>query len=178
MDREAWRPEIHGVAESRTRLSDSTELMDLALQVPMQYCSLQHLTLLLLPVTSKLGVVFALAPSLHSSVLFLHCSPGEAYWAPTDLVSLSSVSYSSWHTGLLSLSVQFTSITQLCPTLCDAMNRSMPGLPVHQQLPEFTQTHVHPVSDAIQPSHPRSSPSPPAPNPSQHKSFPMSQLFA
>ena len=93
MDREAWRPEIHGVAESRTRLSDSTELMDLALQVPMQYCSLQHLTLLLLPVTSKLGVVFALAPSLHSSVLFLHCSPGEAYWAPTDLVSLSSVSY-------------------------------------------------------------------------------------
>ena len=57
------------------------------------------------------------------------------------------------------------------------MNRSTPGLPVHHQLPEFTQTHVHRVSDAIQPSHPLSSPSPPAPNLSQHQSFPMSQLF-
>ena len=57
------------------------------------------------------------------------------------------------------------------------MNRSTPGLPVHHQLLEFTQTHVHLVSDAIQPSHPLSSPSPPAPNPSQHQSFPMSQLF-
>ena len=58
------------------------------------------------------------------------------------------------------------------------MNHSTPGLPVHHQLPEFTQTHVHPVSNAIQPSHPLSFPSPPAPNPSQHQSFPMSQLFA
>ena len=58
------------------------------------------------------------------------------------------------------------------------MNRSMPGLPVHYQLPEFTQTHVHRVGDAIQPSHPLSSPSAPAPNPSKHQSFPMSQLFA
>ena len=57
------------------------------------------------------------------------------------------------------------------------MNRSTPGLPVHHHLLEFTQTHVHRVSDAIQPSHPRSSPSPPAPSPSQHQSFPMSQLF-
>ena len=73
---------------------------------------------------------------------------------------------------------QFSSVTQSCPNLCDPMNRSMPGLSVHHQLPEFTQTHVHPVSDAIQPSHPLSSPSPPAPNPSQHQSFPMSQLFA
>ena len=55
--------------------------------------------------------------------------------------------------------------------LCDPMNRSTPGLPVHHQLPEFSQTHVHRVSDAIQPSHPLSSPSPPAPNPSQHQSL-------
>ena len=55
--------------------------------------------------------------------------------------------------------------------LCDPMNRSMPGLPVHHQLPEFTQTHIHRVSDATQPSHPLSSPSPPAPNPSQHHSL-------
>ena len=55
--------------------------------------------------------------------------------------------------------------------LCDPMNRSTPGLPIHHQLPEFTQTHFHQVSDAIQPSHPLSSPSPPAPNPSQHQSL-------
>ena len=68
-------------------------------------------------------------------------------------------------------SVQFSSVAQLCPTLCDPMNRSMPGLPVHHHLPEFTQTHVHRVHDAIQPSHPRSFPSPPALNPSQHQSL-------
>ena len=65
----------------------------------------------------------------------------------------------------------FSSVAQSCPTLCDPMNRSTPGLPVHHQLPEFTQIHVHRVSDAIQPSHPLSSPSPPAPNPSQHHSL-------
>ena len=64
---------------------------------------------------------------------------------------------------------QFSSVAQSCPTLCDPMNRSTPGLPLHHQLPEFTQTHFHRVRDAIQPSHPRSSPSPPASNPSQHQ---------
>ena len=78
-----------------------------------------------------------------------NCSPCRIWWIP--------------------LSVQFSSVTQSCPTLCDPMNRSTPGLPVHHKLPEFTQTHVHRVSDAIQPSHPLSSPSPPAPNPSQHQ---------
>ena len=73
---------------------------------------------------------------------------------------------------------QFSSVAQSCPTLCDPMNRSTPGLPVHHQLLKFTQTQVHQVGDAIQPSHPLSSPSPPAPNPSQHQSLPMSQLFA
>ena len=68
-------------------------------------------------------------------------------------------------------SVQFSSVAQSCPTLCDPMNRSMPGLPVHHQLPEFTQTNVHRVSEAIHPSYPLSSPSPPAPNPSQHQSL-------
>ena len=66
---------------------------------------------------------------------------------------------------------QIRSVVQSCPTLCDAMNRSTPGLPVHHKLPEFTQTQVHQVSDAIQPSHPLSSPSPLAPNPSQHQSL-------
>ena len=90
-----------------------------------------------------------------------------------------------WNLSILSLTIillslairklftwltQFSSVAQLCPTLCDPMNCSTPGLPVHHQLPEFTQTHVHRVGDAIQPSHPLSSPSPPAPNPSQHQS--------
>ena len=66
-------------------------------------------------------------------------------------------------------SVQFSSVTQSCLTLCNPMNRSMPGLAVHHQLPESTQTHVHWVGDAIQPSHPLSSPSPPALNLSQHQ---------
>ena len=68
-------------------------------------------------------------------------------------------------------SVQFSSVAQSCLTLCDPVNRSTPGLSVHHQLPEFTQTHVHWVGGAIQPSHPLSSPFPPAPNPSQHQSL-------
>ena len=84
-----------------------------------------------------------------------------------DLLAVQGTSASS--------SVHFS---QSCLTLCDPMNPSMPGLPVHHQLPEFTQTHVHRVSDPVQPSHPLSSPAPPDPNPSQHQSFPMSQLFA
>ena len=74
-----------------------------------------------------------------------------------------------WSWSLVSWSVQFS-----CSVMSDSlwpMNRSMPGLPVHHYLPEFTQTHVHRVHDAIQPSHPQSSPSPPAPNPSQHQSL-------
>ena len=67
------------------------------------------------------------------------------------------------------ISHQFSSVPHLCPIVCDPMNRSMPGIPVHHQLLEFTQTHVHRVGDAIQPSHHLSSPSPPAPNPSQHQ---------
>ena len=69
----------------------------------------------------------------------------------------------------LSDSVQFSSVAQSCPTLCDPMNLSTPGLPEHHQFPESTQTHVHQIGDAIQPSHPLPSPSPPAPNPSQHQ---------
>ena len=98
----------------------------------------------------------------------------------TDYVSFPLCTPFSFHLMTHnSISVQFSSVTQSCPTLCDPVNRSMPGLPVHHQLPELTQIHVHRVSDAIQPSHPLSSNSPPAPNPSQHHSFfPMSQHFA
>ena len=76
------------------------------------------------------------------------------------------------HWGIWSKrNIQFSSVAHSCQTLCDPMNCSTPGLPVHHQLPEFTQTHVHWVSDSFQPSHPLSSPSPPAPNPSQHQSL-------
>ena len=67
--------------------------------------------------------------------------------------------------------LQFSPVAQSCPTLRDPMNRSTLSLPVHHHLPKFTQTHVHRVSDAIQPSHPLSSPFPPAPNLSQHQSL-------
>ena len=74
--------------------------------------------------------------------------------------------------------VQFSPVAQSCLTLCNPMNCSTPGLPVHHPFPEFTQTHVHQVGDSFQPSHPLSSPSPPAPSPSQHESFPVSQLIS
>ena len=78
----------------------------------------------------------------------------------------------------VAICTQFSSVTQLCPALYDPMNHSTPGLPVHHQLLESTQTHVHWVGDTIQPSHPLSSPFPPALNLSQHPgSFQMSQFF-
>ena len=79
---------------------------------------------------------------------------------PNDIKSL-------YKTGTFNFT-SFSSVTQSCPTLCDPMNRSTPVLPVHHHLPEFTETDFHRVGDAIQPSHPLSSPSPPAPSPSQY----------
>ena len=102
------------------------------------------------------------------------CSPGDL---PDPGIKLGSLALQacSLPTELsirvMFSSVQFSLVAQSCPTLCDPMNCSTPGLPVHHQLPEFTETHVHRVSDAIQPSHPLSSLSPPAPNPSQHQSL-------
>ena len=92
--------------------------------------------------------------------------------SPTSLISLPNTLariHSAPDTLPSFSSVQFSSVPQLCPTLCNPMNRSTPSLPVHHQLPGFTQTHIHRVSDAIQPSHPLSSPSPLVPNPPQHQ---------
>ena len=107
-------------------------------------------------------ICFPWAPTFHLTGLFKKPGNNHPYvvWLYTQVPIMSWVSL-----------VQFSSVAKLCPTLCDPMNHSMPGLPVHHQLPEFTQTHVHRVSDAIQPSHPLSSPSPPARNPSQHQSL-------
>ena len=96
---------------------------------------------------------------------------GGAWWAAVHGVEKSRTRPSDFTFTLLIKTFQFNSVAQSCPTLCDPMNRSTPGLPVHHQLPQFTQTHIHQVSDAIQPSHPLSSPSPPAPNPSQYQSL-------
>ena len=91
--------------------------------------------------------------------------PGERNGNPLQYPCLgNSMDRGAWHT-----TIQFSSVTQSCPTFCDPMNCSMPSLPVHHQLPEFTQTHVHRVSDAIQPSHPLLSASPPTFNCSQHQ---------
>ena len=79
--------------------------------------------------------------------------------------------FPSQRTAQSSRDLQFSSVTQSCLTLCDPMDSSIPGIPVHHQLPEFTQTHVHRVGDTIQPSHPLSSPSPPTFNFSQHQGF-------
>ena len=107
---------------------------------------------------------------MHSLPHYQHRS--SEYFFPRDKPTLIHQSYPK-----STVYFQFSSVAQSCLTLCDPMNHSTPGLPVHHQLLEFTQTHVHRVGDAIQPSHPLSSPSPPAPNPFQLMLFPMSQLF-
>ena len=100
--------------------------------------------------------------TLHS------CSQGGLHNLQTQrIMKILALSFKSINKA--SLKVQFSSVTQSCPTLCDPMDCSMPGLPAHHQLPESAQTHVHRVGDAIQPSHPLSSPSPPAFSLSQHQ---------
>ena len=109
------------------------------------------------------GKIIIIIHKIHPHLLFFHLLKSKCIW------------YSYFGGTIISKinltqklpSVQLSSVTQSCPTLCNSMNCSTPGLPVHHQLPEFTQTHVHQDGDAIQPSHPLSSPFPPAPNPSQ-----------
>ena len=114
----------------------------------------------------------------------------QEYWSALPSAPPGDLPNQGWNLRLLYLlqgrwilyalshlgSVQFS--RSVVSNSCDPMNHSTPGLPVQHQLLEFPQTHVHQVADAIQPSHPLSSPSSPAPNPSQHQSFPMSQLFS
>ena len=111
----------------------------------------------------------------------INCKSRNSPFMPATMSMRIGVPYpSSWTAGssssfhsVLPLSLNTSSFSSVhllsCVRLCDPMNRSTPGLPVHHQLPEPTQTHVHRVGDAIQPSHPQSSPSLPAPNPSQHQ---------
>ena len=143
------------------------------------------------------GLVAKLYPTLGTPWTVAHQAPlstgfsRQEYWSglpfssagdlpssgikPRSLALLADSSPTELQGKFSSYSV--SSVTQSCPTLCDLMNRSTPGLPVHHQCPEFTQTHVHKVGDVIQPSHPLSSPSPPAPQSLSASGSSMSQLF-
>ena len=117
---------------------------------------------LLLQKNEELGFSNAwLMKALNSSIFLTHSGPWERSTCQTP----------GFGQCAKSLDLQFNSVAQSYPTLCDPINCSMPGLPVHHQLLEFTQTHVHQVCDVIQPSHPLLSPSPPAPYPSQPQSL-------
>ena len=105
---------------------------------------------------------------------FLRISPYQLWWQQmagvgADLWSCNSPSFQLGKEVSVSSCVRFSSVAQTCPTFCNPMDCSTSGLPVHHQLLEFTQTHVHWVDDAIQPFHPLLSPSPPTFNPSQHQ---------
>ena len=138
-------------------------------------------------------IFFSVSPCVSCSVIPLFATPWtiahqgplsmgfsrQEYWSglpfppPGNLpdlgIKLAFLTSPALAGGFFTTSVQFSSVAQLCLILCDPVNRSTPGLPIHHQLPESTQTHVHRVDDAIQPSHPVSSPSPPALNLSQHQ---------
>ena len=174
IDRGVWRAIVHGVTKSWTQLIThnlaginfivwyGVKVKVKVTQVCLTLCD---------PIDYTVHGIF------QARILEWVAIPFSRSSQPRDWTQVSHIAdrfFTVW--AMSKCSVQFSSVTQSCLTLCNPMNHSSPGLPVHHQLPEFTQTHVHRVSDAIQPSHPLSSPSPPAPNPAQHQSFPMSQL--
>ena len=155
MDREAWHAAIHGVAKSRTRLSDWSELNWVNTRWQNRVFTIKG------------------AFRIHKTLLLYQNNSYKV----VSCISLPNTNLKS-SCYVKSIFGSVSSVSQSCLTLCNPMTCSTPGLPIHHQLPESTQTHVHQVDDAIQPSHPLSFPSPPALNPSQHQSFQMSQLFA
>ena len=135
-------------------------------------------SVILEPKKVKFDTVSTFSPSICHKVMgidgitlvfWMWCSK-SAFTFPSFTLIKRLFSSSSFSAIQFS-SVQFISVAQSCPTLCNPMNSSTPGPPVHHHLPEFIQTQVHRVGDAIQPSHPLLSPFPPAPNPSQHQSL-------
>ena len=195
LDRGAWRATVHAVTKGMTQLSKHLHKLSASLAlfwVALLFSRIpQTISYSLTYIESESeSEVAQSCPTLCDP---MDCSlPGSSVhgvlqarvleWVaisfsrgsfqPRDQTRISCIAgrcFTLWTTREDLSSVQFSSVTQSCPTLWDPINRSTPGLPVHHQLLEFTQTHTHQVSDAIQPSHPLSSPSPPAPNPSQHQ---------
>ena len=150
--------------------------LSLFYQCSIYFASFQFASLSSLQFISKYFVLFN---AVINGIVFLICLSNSSqivyrngtYFCMLILYPANFMNLLVLTVILQNYSVQFSSVAQSCLTLCDPMNRSTSGLPVHHQLPEVTQTHVHRVSDAIQPSHPLSSPSPPAPNLSQHQSL-------
>ena len=128
------------------------------------------ITIFLHPINMLLSEFLSYFYFSHSKK-YRHTS--DIFWVQFQTTIINKVTGIFWFLMfmkvMLTVSVQFSSVAQSCPTLCDPTNHSTPGLSVNHNLPEFTQPHVHKVGDANQPSHPLSSPSPPAPNPSQHQ---------
>ena len=150
---------------SITNSWSSLKLMSIELVMPSNHLILCHPLFLLPPIPPSIRV-FSNESTLPMRWL--------KYWSFSFSISPSNEHPGLTHSDCM-LSGYFLQLIQFSRSFvsnsCNPMNRSTPGLPVHHQLPEFTQTHVHWVGDAIQPSHPLLSPSPPAPNPSQHQSF-------
>ena len=147
-------------------LLEVAQILSIEQVMPSNYLIFCHHFLLLPSIFPSIRVfssesVFRIRWTKHWSFWFI-VSPSNEY---SGLISFRI----DWSDLLAVQSVPFSSAAQSCPTLWDPMNRSMPGLPVHHQYPELAQTHVHSINDAIQPSHPLLSPSPPALNLSQHK---------
>ena len=149
MDRGAWWATVYGVTKSEMLLRDPHFHFFSMIYGAESYDYLPFVYLLWWSFYSDILPIFKL------DYLF-SCLTFESSLHILDTSNLSDMCLAS----ISSQSVQFSSVAQSCPILCDPMNLSTPGLPVHHQLPEFTQTHVHQVSDVIQPSHPPSSPSP------------------
>ena len=177
MEGGAWWAAVHGVAKSRTRQSNFTFTFPFhSLEKEMA----PHSSVLAWRTQGR-GSMVGAAYGVAQSRTRLKRFSSSSIRAGAGISKGRGVQHRGTHVHLWLIHVdvwqkpsqsdQIRSVAQSCPTLCDPMNRSSPGLPVHHQLPEFTQTHVHRVSDAIQPSHPRLSPSPPAPNPSQQQSL-------
>ena len=178
MDREAWHAAIHGVTKSRTWLSDWTELnwgslKQTKLWKIIAYSSIAHIgcirAIILYNPTITILLIYIVI-TLTIFILFI-CSSVTTLSPSHPWNKMPTITTFILITLLHIYIYQIRSVARSCPTLCDPINHSTPGLPVQHQLPEFTQTHIHRVSDAIQPSHPLSSPSHPAPSPSQHQSL-------
>ena len=181
----AWLAAVYGVAQSRTwqkRLSSSSSSNVFHTSLPKKNVSLTssmveqfsiQLSFISIwrTITSNTVYFYLKLTQTSSQQNNLSIIHKETFLVPSFLNNVFVENRDAVKYVLPLTLIQFSSVSQSCPTLCHPMNHSTPGLPVHHQLPEFTQTHVHRVHDAIQPSHPLSSPSPPAPNPSQQQSI-------